>query len=43
MIGIEGRVIAEVFAEAVARWPERDFLVVPRKDEAPVRVLSYAR
>ena len=43
MIGIEGRVIAEVFAEAVARWPERDFLVVPRKDEAPVRVLSYGQ
>ena len=41
MIAYEGRLIGDVFAEAAARWPERDFLVVPRTDGAPIRTLSY--
>ena len=43
MIGFEDRLIGDVFDEAVARWPERDFLVAPRTQGAPIRTLSYAR
>jgi len=42
MIAYEGRLIDEVFVEAAARWPDKDFLVVPQQDGAPIRVLSFA-
>ena len=41
MIAYDGRLIGDVFAEAAARWPDRDFLVVPRTEAAPMRMLSY--
>ena len=42
MIAIEGKRIEEVFDEAVSRWGERDFLVAPQRDGAPMRSLTYA-
>ncbi|WP_322865820.1 AMP-binding protein [Aquicoccus sp. G2-2] len=41
MIEIEGRTIDEVFVEAAASWPNRDFLVTPQGDGTPMQALSY--
>ncbi|MCF3594330.1 AMP-binding protein [Rhodobacteraceae bacterium LMO-12] len=41
MIAYEGRVIGDVFDEAAARWPDKDFLIAPREADAAVRTLSY--
>lgn len=41
MIAYEGRLIGDVFAEAAARWPDKDFLIAPRQGDMAPRALSY--